>query len=99
VLTDIRGDDHHRVEREAPLDQVVEQAGQVDLRDVDQEVDVLGGSLASSQGGRQPADERMADRSGRERLGDRRDGPIQFVGQEAAINSHDEPGTPGCSSA
>ena len=37
---------------------------------------------------RQPADQRIADRSGVERLGQRFDGPYRIVRQEVGVNVH-----------
>ena len=88
MLPNVLLDDDRRVERETPFDQVVEQAGQDDLRDIEQEVDILGESGTAAQHERQSADERVADRPGVERLGERFDGPHGFVGEEPAVSVH-----------
>ncbi|MBV8312481.1 MAG: hypothetical protein JO344_19025, partial [Planctomycetaceae bacterium] len=75
--------------RESPLDEVIEQAGQRDLRHIEQEVDVLGESGAPAHHSRKPADERVPDRPGSECLGEGVNGLDQFVRQEVALSVHD----------
>ncbi len=82
-------DDDRRVERAAPLDEVVQQSWQDDLRNFEQEVDILGESGATAKHERQSADERIANRSGVERLGQRFDGPYGIAWQEVGVNVHD----------
>src|SRR5208337_672953 len=68
MLSDELLDDDRRVERAAPLDEVVQQSGQDNLRNFQQKIDILGEPGTAAKHECQPADERIADRSGVERL-------------------------------
>ena len=60
-----------------------------DLRNFEQEVDILGESGTTAKHDRLSADERIANRSGVERLGQRFDGPYGIAWQEVGVNLHD----------
>ena len=66
------------------------------MRNVDQEVNVLGVPGTSPQHERQATDERVADRPGVERLGERFDGKHGVVGQEIGFSGHGGDELPGC---
>jgi hypothetical protein len=53
--------DDLRFEREAAVNEIVERAGQPDLGDIHQEIDVLGESGAAANRNRQTADQRISD--------------------------------------
>ena len=58
------------------------------LRNFEQEVDILGIPGTAAKHERQPANERVADRSGVERLGHRLDGLDGIARQEVGVNVH-----------
>ncbi len=88
MLSDELLDDDRWVERAASLHEVVQQSRQDDLRNFEQEVDVLGESGTAAKHVRQTADERVADPAGVERLSQRFDDPYGIGRQEVGVNVH-----------
>ena len=69
ILPDVLLDNEGRVERETPLDEVIQQSGQDDLRDVEQEVGILSEPGTAAKHECQSANQCVTDRAGVERLG------------------------------
>jgi len=88
MLLDESFDDDGWVELESSFNEVAQQFRQENLRNFEEEVDVLGESGTAADRESEPADERVADRSGAKRIGQRRDGSHGFARQKLGVNVH-----------